>query len=199
MTPAPRAANIQLNFTSLSDLALNMEHSVCKVSLAHHTKEWLSALFEALDGLELRVNNYLFTLLWIACRNKRLSHHLYQRSPPSSLHIATYYDLQDEGTGNGDAACVHIKMLLWACLPLHCQSCGWGLWPVKILPLGFWSWLVFSSASQTEKSCSVQVPLVTGAISGYIYKDLCFSNYFSKARRELSLIHDHCGSFSLSN
>lgn len=24
---------------------LNMEHSVCKVSLAHHTKEWLSALW----------------------------------------------------------------------------------------------------------------------------------------------------------
>lgn len=73
----PRAANIQLNFTSLSDSALNMEHSVCKVSLAHHTKEWLSALFEALDGFELSVNNYLFTLLWIAFRNECLSHHLY--------------------------------------------------------------------------------------------------------------------------
>lgn len=54
----PWAANIPLNFTSLSNLALNMEHSVCKVSSAHLTKEWLSALFEALDGLELSVNNY---------------------------------------------------------------------------------------------------------------------------------------------
>lgn len=62
-----------------------MEHSVCKVSLAHYTKEWLSALFEALDGLELSVNNYLFTLLWIACRNKRLYYHLYRSSPPNSL------------------------------------------------------------------------------------------------------------------
>ncbi len=88
-----------------------MEHSVCKVSLAHHTKEWLSALFEALDGLELSVNNYLFTLLWIACRNKRLSHHLYQRSPPSSLHVTTYYGAQNEGTGNGDTVCDRVRRL----------------------------------------------------------------------------------------
>lgn len=54
------------------------------MSSAHNTKEWLSAHFEALDGLELSVNNYLFTLLWIACRNKCLSHHLYQCSLSSS-------------------------------------------------------------------------------------------------------------------
>lgn len=129
----PRAANIQLNFTSLSNLALNMEHSVCKVSLAHHTKEWLSALFEALDGLELSVNNYLFTLLWIACRNKCLSHHLYQCSPPSSLHITTYYGAQNEGTGNGDTICDHI----WRFSAIFC---GWGR-PVSCQNSGFWSWL----------------------------------------------------------
>lgn len=65
------------------------------------------------------------------------------------------------------------------------------------------SWILeltcLSSASQSEKSCSVKVPPVTGAVSGYIYKDLCFSNYSSKASRELSSIHDHCGTFSLFN
>lgn len=76
-----------------------MEHSVCKVSLAHHTKEWLSALFEALEGLELSVNNYLFTLLWIACRNKRLSHHLYQRSPSTSLLATTHSSCWERRNG----------------------------------------------------------------------------------------------------
>lgn len=89
-----------------------MEHSVCKVSLAHHTKEWLSALFEALDGLELSVNNYLYTLLWIACRNKRLSHHLYQRLsanfPPR--HNSTLYGAQNQKEwGGGDTVCDHVR------------------------------------------------------------------------------------------
>lgn len=120
-----------------------MEHSVCKVSLAHHTKEWLSALFEALDGLELSVNNYLFTLLWIACRNKRLSHHLYRHSPPSSLPITAHYSAYNGGTGKWWYSLWSHQTPFWAHLPLYCQSCGWGRCPVKILPLGFWSCLVF--------------------------------------------------------
>lgn len=64
-----------------------MKHSVCKVSSAQRSKEWLSALFEALDGLELSVNNYLFSLLWIACRNKRLPYHLYQLFSPKQSFL----------------------------------------------------------------------------------------------------------------
>lgn len=121
-----------------------MEHSVCKVSLAHHTKEWLSALFEALDGLELSVNNYLFTLLWIACRNKRLSHHLYQLSPLSSLYIPTYCGAQNKGTGNGDTVWDHIRPFFQqARLYIVSYMDEDGLCPVKILPLRFSSWLSF--------------------------------------------------------
>lgn len=122
-----------------------MEHSVCKVSLAHHTKEWLSALFEALDGLELSVNNYLFTLLWIACRNKCLSHHLCLHIP----HITTYFSAQNGGTGNGDTLCVHIGhfcaftlSFIW----MRSVSCQFSVsWIFRLTCL--------SSASQTEKSC----------------------------------------------
>lgn len=52
---------------------------------------------------------------------------------------------QNEGTGNGDAVCDRTKMPALKIV----TSCGW--WPVKILPPGFRRWLVFFSASQTEK------------------------------------------------
>lgn len=124
-----------------------MEHSVCKVSLAHHTKAWLSALFEAHDGLELSVNNYLFTLLWIACRNKRLSHHLYQRSPPSSPSAFTTYDGAQKGrTGNGD----HMRSFSEHTLPLCSQPCGWG-GPVSCRVSAAW---IFSHLSCESTPCN---------------------------------------------
>lgn len=103
VSSAPRGANIQLNFTSLSDLALNMEHSVCKVSLAPHQRVIIGSLFEALDGLELGVNNYLFSLLWIACRNERLCRHLHRRPPPPPAAASQLLAEQPGGRTGTDA------------------------------------------------------------------------------------------------
>lgn len=101
-----------------------MEHSVCKVSLAHHTKEWLSALFEALDGLELSVNNYLFTLLWIACRNKRLSHHLYRAFSSKFPPRHNLLWCTERRNGKWRYSLWSHETPFWAHLPLY--SCGWG-------------------------------------------------------------------------
>lgn len=143
-----------------------MEHSVCKVSWAHHTKEWLSALFEALDGLELSVNNYLFTLLRIACRNKCLSRHLCL----NSHHITTSYSAQ---TWEQEMV-THSVITQDAFLSISTFILSFG-WMQPVSNLSVFSLLGFQaclcSGSKTKKSCwsssrvSVKVPLVTGATS----------------------------------
>lgn len=120
----PWATNIQLKFTSLSNLALNIEHCVCEVSSAQPTEALVSALFEALDGLELHVNNYLSTLptgLPVATNAFAItSTGVLLQSP---FHITTKWGAQNRGAANGDPVCNHTAFP-FKHLPLCCQSCG---------------------------------------------------------------------------
>lgn len=141
-----------------------MEHSVCKVSLAHHTKEWLSALFEALEGLELSVNNYLFTLLWIACRNKRLSRHLHQRSPSTSLHVTSHRSCWERRKRGGNGETVSLYNVSF----VHEEK---GLCPVIILPLNnrssFTIWSCSNRSATRFKHVSLMVLYRTAAETLY--------------------------------
>jgi len=140
-----------------------MEHSVCKVSAAHQTKEWLSTLFEALDGLQLSVNNYLLSLLWIACRNKCHSPRLHQRSCPNSLHILTW-----KGTRKGDPVWEDLFVGLHA-FYIVSRVAEAGLCLVKIRELtcllsSFLNWnelvLYLWSPWQEEKSSPCSAPTI---------------------------------------
>lgn len=52
--------------------------------------------------------------------------------------------------------CDHMKMLFWTRLLLYCQSCGWGLWPVKILlSLGFGGDLSFPHFTNWKELLSI--------------------------------------------
>lgn len=79
----------------------------------------------------------------------------------------------ERGNGKWWYSLWSLETPFWAHLLLYFQSCGWGRCPVKILPLGFWSWLVFFCLSCTNwnklLNSQVKVHLVTGAISGYNY------------------------------
>lgn len=121
-----------------------MEHSVCKVSLAHHTKEWLSALFEALDGLELGVNNYLFSYfgLPVATNAFPVTSTSFLLQSPSTFQLTKEQGmvLQSEPT------CLHIVSWL----------SDTGLCLVNILDFCLFKLL----------TCQVIVPLVTGRCVG---------------------------------
>lgn len=106
--------------------------------------------------LRARCKQLSLQLLWIACRNKCLSRHLYQLSPLKSLYIPAY-----KGTGNGAT--------VWAYLPSYCQSVERHR-PVSRQDSGFLS--VHSSINWKKllkpPTCQVIAPLVTGPLSGYM-------------------------------
>lgn len=112
---SPGAANIRLNFTSLSDLALNIGHSVCKVSLAHNTEEWLSALWST---WRLRAQRKQLSLQsTLDCQSQQAP---FPSPPPCvRLHVPSASELTAHGTEEQD------KQSL-VCEQTCSRSCGWG-------------------------------------------------------------------------